>query len=384
MFIADLAETIIKQNRAGLIVYLVILLLSHICFGLFSSKLRFNKWITGGLYSVFVVFCVLLAKFCHNFSILFVGVFTFLIALYILTSAANPFKAAFSITSYLIFFSIFFGITFMLFFIEGPYAVAIRWTIFAIIFIVFQVVLYLYLIPKYKRVETNSKVSWILFTIGDVLYLAIMFMQVFYPFQLSKENIGGTIFFILTSVFYLFVYLIILHTFDTSILYDQEKERSKLLQEIATKDTLTSLYNKNYLATFEKDIMSHNRANENNNILITIMDIDKFKDINDRFGHLAGDEVLKNVALTIKEIFSDDCYKCFRFGGDEFVVISFNVDQDQMANLIKELKTRLKDNLNISISAGSQFVDNNNIDPIETAIKNADKSMYQDKFNTKN
>lgn len=83
-----------------------------------------------------------------------------------------------------------------------------------------------------------------------------------------------------------------------------------------------------------------NLAKENNtNICVAIMDIDNFKTINDKYGHIVGDIVLKKVANTLSKYFCNDNNFVVRFGGDEFLVVSDNKDFltfSQELNLIKQ------------------------------------------------
>ena len=76
-----------------------------------------------------------------------------------------------------------------------------------------------------------------------------------------------------------------------------------------------------------------------------MLDMDNFKLVNDRYGHLVGDEVIVRLAGIMKERFHENCF-CGRFGGDEFVVFLPGVDDKQQVvtyvnNLVEMMKTRV-------------------------------------------
>lgn len=99
-----------------------------------------------------------------------------------------------------------------------------------------------------------------------------------------------------------------------------EKEKFKMLAE---HDSLTGLYTRNYFNEWIAQ-MSKNVKNTTKDVLI-IMDIDDFKKINDRYGHIHGDEVLQFVGKKMRETFRENDL-LVRFGGDEFLIVLNNID----------------------------------------------------------
>ena len=92
------------------------------------------------------------------------------------------------------------------------------------------------------------------------------------------------------------------------------KDENKRLSQQAERDWLTGLYNR---MSVEEKI--NNRLKITESGVLFVLDVDKFKSINDRYGHLAGDQVLKNVARILEKIvFGNDIVG--RIGGDEFVI----------------------------------------------------------------
>ncbi len=93
-----------------------------------------------------------------------------------------------------------------------------------------------------------------------------------------------------------------------------EKEKYKILAE---QDFLTGLYSRNYFNEWIARISKNSKDNTKD--VLIIIDIDNFKNINDEYGHLHGDEILKFVAQKMKETFRESDL-LVRFGGDEFLV----------------------------------------------------------------
>jgi diguanylate cyclase (GGDEF)-like protein len=119
-----------------------------------------------------------------------------------------------------------------------------------------------------------------------------------------------------------------------------QKEREKY-KNLAEYDNLTGLYTRNF---FNEWILNRSKISKGNekDVLI-IMDIDNFKKINDNYGHIHGDEVLKFVGKTLIDTFREDDI-LVRFGGDEFLIILKNIDLNNAEKVIK----RFIDNLSLN------------------------------------
>jgi len=99
----------------------------------------------------------------------------------------------------------------------------------------------------------------------------------------------------------------------------------KHLERLATEDDLTGLKNRRYIWEFSRQIIEHART-ENGRVTLLVFDIDDFKHYNDLYGHLAGDEVLKQAAVLMQR-----CCRGHdvvgRIGGDEFAVVFWDEPQ---------------------------------------------------------
>ncbi len=168
-------------------------------------------------------------------------------------------------------------------------------------------------------------------------------------------------------------------------LIQKNEEQKELLRIAANYDELTGLPNRRRLrAIFEKEQALAIKAGYS--IAILFLDLDGFKEVNDRNGHSVGDAVLKRVAQRLQSVVrSQDTVA--RLGGDEFVVV---LTQYNHPRILDRILGSLKDpiihkNLAISISAsiGATLFPENNSD-LDTLLRHADQAMYVAKQEGKN
>ncbi|MBN2651792.1 MAG: diguanylate cyclase [Spirochaetales bacterium] len=120
----------------------------------------------------------------------------------------------------------------------------------------------------------------------------------------------------------------------------QREEQLKKLQELSTTDQLTELHNRRYILETTKNIQNSSRR-ENKTFSIAMLDIDHFKKLNDKYGHLAGDEVLKKFSQTIREnLRSYDI--AGRFGGEEFIIILPNTAKEEAAEILARILSTIR------------------------------------------
>lgn len=154
----------------------------------------------------------------------------------------------------------------------------------------------------------------------------------------------------------LFLYYLLLSEFDNSF------------------DTLTSLYNR---AAFDKAAKEMIKSKP---FSVIILDINDFKNVNDTYGHDYGDRVIQAVASVVRGSFGK-FYTCYRFGGDEFSVLSTETDNEKIELQIKTMTDKLKEirgsdvilptvSYGYSIFPGGDHLDFNKI------LKEADDQMY--------
>lgn len=150
-------------------------------------------------------------------------------------------------------------------------------------------------------------------------------------------------------------------------------------------DGLTGVYNRNkFNELFTKELERVKRYN--GPLSIAIIDIDKFKNFNDTYGHLAGDEVLVLMAQTVnKSTRETDTFA--RWGGEEFVIMFIDTTVDKAKKVAESLKDKIEANEHptagkITASFGvTQYKDGDNLD---TMFKRCDDALYKAKENGRN
>jgi diguanylate cyclase (GGDEF)-like protein len=163
------------------------------------------------------------------------------------------------------------------------------------------------------------------------------------------------------------------------------KENRRLFlenQQLAARDPLTGLLNR-----FQMRKVLHQEIRRTGrycrSLAVLMIDMDSFKEINDTFGHIKGDEVLVHVAKVIDQsIRTVDT--AVRFGGDEFLVIMPEADMhiagDVARRIGMQVRCPLKDIGSISVSVGAAVWDSS-MGSIEVFLKAADDAMYREKAN---
>ncbi len=176
-----------------------------------------------------------------------------------------------------------------------------------------------------------------------------------------------------------------------NILTDISSE--KRIEEISQHDALTNIYNRRYFdEVFPKQI---NTSSRNNILLVFIMlDIDKFKDYNDTYGHQEGDNTLIKVASVLSQTMKRSSDYAFRLGGEEFGLL-FNIKNEEDAlKIAQDVKQKVEDlkiehsknkvSKYITISLGVKVIKPDNKLNIEEIYVSADKALYEAKETGRN
>ena len=165
-------------------------------------------------------------------------------------------------------------------------------------------------------------------------------------------------------------------------------KKTKELEILSTTDALTGLKNR---VNLNNDInLLINRYKEVGTIFsVIILDIDHFKTFNDTYGHLKGDECLKTISGILKDATKQKMYKAYRFGGEEFLILLSDTDQNEAVKFSQELKETIDNyaipNINsdvksiITVSMGISTTSENYKADIDTLLKYADKALYKAK-----
>lgn len=131
---------------------------------------------------------------------------------------------------------------------------------------------------------------------------------------------------------------------------EELEESRRQLEQMAHSDALTGLPNRRMFSEHLRQLLATSRRHEKRPFTLILFDLDKFKEINDAFGHDAGDACLKMVALRVKSIVREsDCFA--RLGGDEFALLTADpMDEAGIATLCRALAACMTDSLQINDS----------------------------------
>ena len=166
----------------------------------------------------------------------------------------------------------------------------------------------------------------------------------------------------------------------------QMKESELLNIEASRTDHMTQLLNRRGFEILSEDLIENETITEYS---IITLDIDKFKNINDTYGHDIGDKVIISLAKMILSVSRKDDI-CARLGGEEFVLVLPHVNLKQAKNIAQRIRlevseTEVKTELEIikfTVSLGISHSNQN--DSIELILKNADKALYEAKRSGRN
>lgn len=175
-----------------------------------------------------------------------------------------------------------------------------------------------------------------------------------------------------------------------SIKDDLEYDFQQQLYHKATRDPLTGSFNKRYfLEMLDKEFAFH--ARQNLPLSLIILDLDDFKKLNDTYGHVNGDIVLKNLAKELMNcIRQEDLFA--RFGGEEFVVLFRMTTTERARSIANKLLTLVRNmhftatrvEFGISATVGLATYADANLDSGEELLMAADRNLYIGKNQGKN
>lgn len=168
------------------------------------------------------------------------------------------------------------------------------------------------------------------------------------------------------------------------------KQQHDKLRELAVKDYLTGLYNHALLIELlDKELAKQQRLN--GSISFAMIDIDYFKEINDTYGHVVGNIVLKEVSnILINSVRRGDIVA--RYGGEEFGIVIPEVDKEGAFQLCERIRRNMEEYdfdigseiIKLTVSIGVFFKDKEEIITGSEIIEKADEELYNAKRNGRN
>ena len=155
------------------------------------------------------------------------------------------------------------------------------------------------------------------------------------------------------------------------------------LEYYATMDTLTGVYNRSY---FHEIAVSKLKecSTLSKPVSLIMFDFDKFKNINDNYGHLAGDMVLEKALESCKVILNEKHY-IGRFGGEEFVILLTNTNLENALEIAESIRAEIEktdivyESNNIKITSSFGVFSSYKQKELKYLMKNADEALYEAK-----
>ena len=243
-----------------------------------------------------------------------------------------------------------------------------------------------------------------------LLLIGLCVVSFFTSYFSKRKDIKGSIFWTFLSLVIYLILFFITENREPRYIIDKWLEMTLFTTHAVVVFALVASYLVvflKYALSLEKKIMNESRTDELTQInnryglydyfvgnkdmsskLLALFDIDDFKNINDRYGHVTGDYVLKQVAEITSNIFKDE-FVC-RFGGEEFVIVSDDTERkpakDKLEELIKTIEKQTFEfegvKINITITIGGVHYPKDIT--LEKWVELADEKMYEGKKSGKN
>jgi two-component system, cell cycle response regulator len=175
-----------------------------------------------------------------------------------------------------------------------------------------------------------------------------------------------------------------------ALLDRMEQEAAKKMYELTVRDPLTRLFNRRYLDERLQGEFAYSLRHRTS-LCALIIDVDHFKNVNDTFGHPAGDAALRMLAATLQRtVRAEDLLA--RFGGEEFVVITRGIDGESCVLFAERVRRKVESTaiewngaeITITVSIGVAFTDGHRYSSPEALVAAADGALYRAKRNGRN
>ena len=167
------------------------------------------------------------------------------------------------------------------------------------------------------------------------------------------------------------------------------RKKNKELHELSITDSLTGLYNRKHLMeTLDKEVARSKR--HKHDFAVLVIDIDDFKEYNDTYGHLAGDEVLSRLATVLEESVRS-CDYVARYGGEEFILVLPEIGPEDGMKAAERIRKKVVrgnfagdgETIQITVSVGVASYPKDGDDP-QSIIRHADSALYKAKESGRN
>lgn len=239
----------------------------------------------------------------------------------------------------------------------------------------------------FKR--TDEEVRHVIFAIATFFFVALIIMalrigSLYYQAPIGSFMHAGLIHSVSVIIYQLMPFVLLAGTFWISNIRMENE-----LENQAMTDSLTGLYNRH--AFYDLAVKEIHRANRHHiRIGLIIGDIDHFKKVNDNYGHLAGDAVLKNIACQLVHSVRYEDVVC-RYGGEEFMLLVPQVGKDELMAICEKLRLNIEglqtsydgDHIACTMSFGATII-TDQCHNLNDAIATADIALYEAKDHGRN
>ena len=234
----------------------------------------------------------------------------------------------------------------------------------------------------------------------SILFYSIVFTMAYSGINIWMEGIWNSASFTrlvaasigLTFVTYLFENSLEVAYRELANKHSLEKKHIETLELYSITDTLTGLFNRRTLdAEFQKQFL---KAKKNKSYFaLLILDIDKFKEYNDTYGHLEGDKALQSVSRVLKTMTKRDSETVFRVGGEEFCALLMSNDIDKISVHIEAIRANIQaleiehtsaDYNVLTVSIGVCIIEDFAVESLDKMYKIADDNLYVAKDSCRN
>lgn len=225
--------------------------------------------------------------------------------------------------------------------------------------------------------------NYIIYTCAHIIMMLVLFLKFQIDRNIIANMINGTIFYVCMLFVSRYIYLNqYIHFMKNIILQDMNDRMVYLLNY----DNLTGIANRRY---FEELIK--NKLEESNSGLLAIMDVDYFKQVNDNYGHHAGDKVLVDMTNKVLEAIGEGILMA-RWGGEEFIFYLPQKSLEEGMQTIEKIRERIEEleidfkgkKIKVTASFGLTKISGKKEEDYNRAFSYADEALYQAKLTGRN
>lgn len=232
-------------------------------------------------------------------------------------------------------------------------------------------------------ISKRRNIIYLTFALTFVSSLVSIYLLLMYKTLMAKATFNVTDLVLAMIIPISIISLVTYFLLHQIYLINHSKHKAEQLIYI---DTLTQVYNRRYFEYFANNIFLKEK-----NTSIILIDIDDFKQINDQYGHQAGDYVIKKMAKSIQNDLRDSD-KVTRIGGDEFAIICTKSQPTSINEIAERIRKSIQNThfvymsheINITVSIGCISSNDDSFANFDELLRSVDGALYQSKDNGKN